>query len=215
MEIRDIAISTLRWLIGLTVGSLLGIAFGVLIYYFSILGRGVSVLFHFARAIPVLGLVPVIQFAFGISELGKIGLISWAVMFPVWLSVQTAIAQRYPELELILRSLNVARQEYFAKYVLPKIYAGILQGVQIGIGIGWLSVVAAEFIGTFSKGFWAGGLGYKLFLAFDLNDWRTGLVALGIFGVLGLMTANLWEKVICQRVIVRRGFDPLIGMTHR
>lgn len=214
ITLQDITISILRWFIGLSVGSCLGIAFGLLVYYIRNLGGVLTPVFHFARALPILGLVPVIQYAFGVNEIGKIGLISWAVMFPVWLSVEIAIKRQFPELELMLRSLDVPKREYFLRYTLPKLYGGILQGVQIGIGIAWLSVVASEFIGTYSTGFWSGGLGYKLFLAFDLNDWEIGLAALGCFGLLGIVSSALWQNVFCQRIIVARGFNPLIWISR-
>lgn len=205
----DVYISCLRWFIGLLAGSIVGGSIGAALAY---AGKGslfVSAILHFARAVPVLGLVPVIQYLFGISELGKFILIAWAVMFPVWISVETALANRLTELELSLDAIGVGGSDFAISYVFPRLLSGFFQGIQISIGVGWLSVVAAEFIGTFSSGFWSGGLGYKLFLAFDLNDWMMGIFALGLFGALGMISAWVWNALVVRLVFLRPGFDPL------
>ena len=74
-------------------------------------------------------------------------------MFPVWLSVQSAITKRLPELELVLKANNLSKRELLIIYIIPKVTGGIMLGIQVGIGIGWLCVVAAELIGTFRKAF--------------------------------------------------------------
>jgi len=208
--VSDILISCLRWLIGLLVGSLLGIFFGLITFYLKPINQMSKILFNFFRSIPIIGLVPVIQMAFGVSEFGKIGLISWGVFFPVWLSVQSAMNRKIPELELVFKCIRLTLKEKIFVYHLPKVLGGIILGVQVGIGIGWLCVVAAELIGTFSQGFWAGGMGYKLFLAHDNNDWYTVLSILFIFGLLGYLSSTLWDKFLKSYIFKQKAFNPII-----
>lgn len=205
----DVFISTLRWAVGLSAGCIFGVFFGVLSHYVRWFGQATQWLFDFFRALPIIGLVPVVQWWLGIDEIGKIGLICWGVMFPVWISVRSYGGKRLDEIEVILAAQRVGAMERFRIYHFPRLLAGIMRGVEIGIGVAWLCVVGAEFIGTLTWGFWAGGLGYKLQLAFDLNHWRSGMAALGLFGVLGLASSRLWRFAVSSALKRSRGFDPL------
>ncbi len=193
IELYDIFISTLRWFIGMTAGCAIGLSLGVLSIN-KMADMGLSWLAHFARAIPIIGLVPVIQLVFGIGEFGKIGLIAWTVAFPVWISVKEAANTKLKESELVLKARKVDRVQMLKIYTIPRIVSGLFQGVEIAIGIGWLAVVASELIATYSQGFWSGGLGHQLFYAFSINDWKTGILSLGIFGLLGITTSFMWRK---------------------
>ncbi len=208
----DIGLSSLRWFIGLLIGSSVGIIFGLISYSLKSTSKVVNILFNFFRSIPIIGLMPVIQMCLGVSEIGKIGLIAWGVMFPVWLSVQSAITKRLPELELVLKANNLSKRELLIIYIIPKVTGGIMLGIQVGIGIGWLCVVAAELIGTFSQGFWAGGLGYKLYIAHQSNNWYMVLTSLGLFGVMGTISSTLWKKSVSLFFSAKRGFNPLLWL---
>jgi len=214
MEISwvDIGLSSLRWFLGLCTGSIVGILFGLLSFYTKSANKVINMVFNFFRAIPIIGLMPVIQMGFGVSEAGKIGLIAWGVMFPVWLSVQSATTRRLPELELVLKAKQLSKRDYMMVYILPKIAGGIMLGIQVGIGIGWLCVVAAELIGTYSQGFWSGGLGYKLYLAHQNNNWFWVITSLSLFGLLGIISAALWKLFIRLIFTSNRGFNPLLWL---
>jgi ABC-type nitrate/sulfonate/bicarbonate transport system permease component len=72
---------------------------------------------------------------------------------------------------------------------------GWLKGVEVAIGIGWVAVVAAEWVGTFSEGFWAGGLGYRVVMAHDANNRPGMLICIALFGVLGMLSSGAWRKL--------------------
>lgn len=164
----------------------------------------------FLRAIPIIGLVPVIQMNIGINEYGKIGLIAWAVIFPVWITVRNAIEKNLENSDLRLKASGITGYKYFSLFVFPKVLGGFLRGVELAIGIAWLAVVAAEWIGTYTQGFWSGGLGYKLVYGYELNNWGTVHISLLLFGLLGFLSAYAWHWTMHLVFEKSKSFNPII-----
>lgn len=206
---NDIVLSFIRWFLGLSLGSAFGLLFALLGSYKS--SRLIfKITNDFLRAIPILALVPVIQMNIGINEYGKIGLIAWAVMFVVWITVRNSIEKNIENANLTLVASKISGYEYFKLFTFPKVLGGFLKGVELGIGIAWLALVAAEWIGTFTQGFWAGGLGYKLLVGYDLNNWQTVHLGILIFGLLGLTTAYSWRLLMYLLFERNKRFNPII-----
>ncbi len=201
IETHDIFVSSLRWATGLSLGICLGLILGLILSSKHLAGKSVGFLSDFFRAVPILGLVPIIQFYIGVDEIGKIGLIAWATLFPIAYSVKSSVRDISADTQVNLK--------HHTRGTLKKVYLvtvlgareGVTRSVNIAIGIAWLVVVAAELIGTYTQGFWRGGLGYKLFLAYEHNDPATMFLILFIFGFLGILSSLAWNKI--SKVIIR------------
>lgn len=195
LEFHDILVSCIRWIIGLTLGTVIGLIVGALISNKFLLSKIGETFFDFLRAIPILGLVPVIQLYYGVDEFGKIILIAWATLFPIAYSVKNSVQKIPIDTQLILNNtkINFVKKIYFILFL--GAVDGVYRAISIAIGIGWLVVVAAEMIGTYSTGFWRGGLGYKLFLSYELNQPETMFLCLAIFGLLGIVSSFFWNMI--------------------
>lgn len=209
IDIHDIFLSSLRWLLGLSIGCVLGLCFALL-GSFRYSNFALRIFVDFLRAIPIIGLVPVIQMNFGINEYGKIGLIAWAVIFPVWITVSSAMEKKMENSKLLLSASKIKGWSLFKLFTLPKLLGGFLRGVELAIGIAWLAVVAAEWIGTYTQGFWGGGLGYKLILGNELNNWEMVHFNLLTFGILGLSTAYIWRLLMYLLFQRSKSFNPIL-----
>lgn len=208
----DILLSLLRWGIGLSFGVTAGCILSFISYSIGRWSDRLSLLLDFLRAVPIIGLVPVIQMTIGYGESGKFLLIAWATAFPVWISVDSALKRKSSELEIILTCYQLTWFEYFKHYIFPRLLAGFVSGVEVSIGIGWLSVVAAELIGIYQDGFWAGGLGYLIMDAHNLNNWHDVVLGLVIFGLLGMTTAKIWNLLYRYLFSSVKGFNPMSWM---
>ena len=209
LDLYDIFLSSLRWFIGLS----LGCGFGFLLALAGNVKRAnfvVKILVDFLRAIPIIGLVPVIQMNVGINEYGKIGLIAWAVLFPVSISVRSAMDKNLESATLMLRAAQNSGWTFFKLFTFPKLLGGFLRGIEIAIGIAWLAVVAAEWVGTYTQGFWGGGLGYKLIVGYELNNWRVVHLNLMVFGLLGFLTAYSWRWITSFVFTHNHSFNPIV-----
>jgi sulfonate transport system permease protein len=204
----DIFLSLLRWSIGLSIGCAMGLIMALIgsykpsSFFFKIIN-------DFLRAIPIIGLIPVVQMNIGINEYGKIGLIAWAVIFPVWITVRNAIEKNLENSYLVLSTIGISKYQFFKCFTFPKILGGFLRGVELAIGIAWLAVVAAEWVGTYTMGFWSGGLGYKMLIGYELNNWLTVHISLLLFGALGLTTAHIWRFLMKIAFENNKSFNPI------
>lgn len=208
ISLNDLFLSILRWVIGLILGCSLGLLFG-LIGSFKPTYSLLKFLNDFFRSIPIIGLVPVIQMNLGINEYGKIGLIAWAVMFPVWITVRNALETKMEIINLVLQASKITGFEFFRLFTFPKVLGGFLKGIELAIGIAWLALVAAEWIGTYTQGLWAGGLGYKLLTGYELNNWETVHVGILLFGLLGVSSSYLWRVTMYFIFKKNNNFNPL------
>jgi len=197
---KDVLLTTLRWSGGVVLAAIAALILSVVeasvrgaLRYAGLRASPVTVILNFLRALPVIALVPLVQLI-GVDEWWKFGLIAWAAAFPTWVKIRQAWLQQMIDTELALKASGLRRIDIFRSYDLPKAVAGLLEGIEISIGIAWISTVAAEWIGTFSTGFWAGGLGYKVQIAHDANDWGAMLACLGLFGMLGIFSTFLWRN---------------------
>jgi sulfonate transport system permease protein len=218
---HDVILSCLRWFLGLSVGVLLGFFLAICDELFTRRCKAKGAegsLFYgvldFLRALPIIALVPIIQ-TLGVDEQWKIGLIAWAVMFPIWLSIRQARSEMMQDTELALTAAGLSRRQIAISYHMPKSLRGVIRGVEIAIGIAWLSVVAAEWVGTFSTGFWSGGLGYRIVRAHDANSWGGMLICLAFFGMLGTFSAWVWRRMFIVRWRWRARLDLMSGYENR
>jgi sulfonate transport system permease protein len=205
----DTLLSFLRWSIGLSIGCFIGLVMA-LIGSYKPSSFILKIINDFLRAIPIIGLVPVIQMNIGINEYGKIGLIAWAVIFPVWITVRNAIEKNLENSLLVLKAANISKYHLFKYFTFPKILGGFLRGIELAVGIAWLAVVAAEWVGTYTMGFWSGGLGYKMLIGYELNDWLTVHISLLLFGILGLITAYIWRLIMKLIFENDKSFNPVV-----
>ena len=215
---NDVFLTSIRWSVGLCGAAVGGLALALgeaLIasrasYQANILARAIGGTMNFLRALPVIALVPLVQM-FGVDEWWKISLIAWAATFPIWLSIRQALNHPMIDTELVLFGSGVSSSQIFWSYRFPRTLGGLINGLEISIGVAWISVVAAEWVGTFTTGFWAGGLGYKVLKAHDANNIVGMLSCLGLFGVLGTLTAQIWSKIPFLIAFIHPGFDPTIS----
>ncbi len=211
IDLNDIFLSGLRWIIGLSIGSFLGLSFALLTQLRFLRNNFMRYLIDFFRAIPIIGLVPIVQMNIGINEYGKIGIIIWAVTFIIWITVKNSLEKSIPNAELILNAARFDNRLIQKHYVIPKIFSGFIKGIELAIGTAWLCVVASEWVGTYTKGFWAGGLGYKLIVGYELNNWELVYYNLICFGVLGFLSSLIFRLLINVFFKRNKKFRPLLS----
>ncbi|WP_017729255.1 ABC transporter permease subunit [Halalkalibacterium ligniniphilum] len=191
---EHILISTQRAFLGLLIGGVIGLLFGIL--------NGVSklseILFdsslQMIRNIPHLSLIPLVILWFGIGEEGKIFLIALGVLFPIYLNTYHGIRSVDPELIEMGKSYQLNRIQLFFHVILPGALSSILVGLRFGLGIMWVTLIVAETISASS------GIG---FLAMDAREFmRLDVVVLSIilYALLGKLS-DWMAKVLEYRFL--------------
>jgi ABC-type nitrate/sulfonate/bicarbonate transport system permease component len=168
------------WGYGLAV--LVAVPLGVLMGWSRRVRDGVEPLVEILRPIPPLAWIPIAILWFGIGIRSAAFIIFLGAFFPVLLNTVSGVRSIDPLLIEAARMLNAGRRFIFLKVLLPGAVPSILTGMRIGIGIGWMSVVAAEFTGV-RQGY---GLGYMIMTARDIQRPDEILAGMLVIGLIGL-----------------------------
>jgi sulfonate transport system permease protein len=169
------------FVLGASVATVLGAATGVSERFESIFDPTLQAL----RNIPSIAWTPLFILWFGIFETSKVLMIGLGVFFPVYLTFSGAIASVDRGLVEVGRVYGFRTTTLIKRILLPASLPTYLIGLRNGLGLGWMFVVAAEFLGA------SQGLGYLL-----VDGQQTGRPALIIasivmFALLGKITDRL------------------------
>jgi ABC-type nitrate/sulfonate/bicarbonate transport system permease component len=139
-------------------------------------------LINFFRPIPPLAWIPLAILWFGLGFASAVYLIFLGAFFPVVLATCSGVNCVETLYMDAVRILGAARREIWLKVLLPGAMPSILTGIRVGMGIGWMTLVAAEFTGV--RGGY--GLGYMIMNARDLqriDEVMAGMVTIGLLGL--------------------------------
>jgi ABC-type nitrate/sulfonate/bicarbonate transport system permease component len=140
-------------------------------------------LFELIRPIPPLAWIPIAILWFGIGIKSAAFIIFLGAFFPILLNTISGVLTIPTILIEAARTLHAKKKDIFVKVLLPGAVPSIFVGMRIGIGIGWMTLVAAEFTGV-KEGY---GLGYMIMTARDIQRPDEILAGMLIIGVIGLL----------------------------
>ena len=190
-----IAATLERVAIGFGTGAALGVALGLAAGYLVPIRNVVEPLVEMLRPIPPLAVLPLFIVWVGIGEPSKIGFITYATFFPIFLTTVTGVRQIDPLLLRAAQSLGARGVPLFARVILPAALPDILTGLRLGVALAFFVIVISEFIGAEQ------GLGYLI------NDGRNfflvpqmlgAAVVLGLLGYAGNGLVRLLERRVTR-----------------
>jgi len=175
--------SLYRVALGYAIAALLAIPLGLLMGWSRGLLKIVRPLFELMRPIPPLAWIPIAILWFGIGLKSAAFIIFLGAFFPILLNTISGVLSIQPILVEAARTLHAKEKDIFLKVLLPGAVPSIFVGMRIGIGIGWMTLVAAEFTGV-KEGY---GLGYMIMTARDIQRPDEILAGMLVIGVIGLL----------------------------
>lgn len=167
-----------RWGLGFALGSLGGIAFGLLSGRHEWLRVSLGSLLGALGAIPKVVLIPIAILWFGIGETQKVLLVAWGAIFPVWLSTQEGSSRIAVEHLWAARSLGLRGWGLARHVLIPNAMPAMVTGLRIGIANATFSLAAAEMAGAFT------GLVHQVFYShqmFQTERMFAGVVTITVF----------------------------------
>jgi sulfonate transport system permease protein len=179
--INHIWTSLVRVIQGFAAGGLLGLILGFLIGLSEKVERSLVLITGLLRPIPIIAWVPVLILWMGIDEASKVTVIAIGSFWPVLLNVIHGIRNTDRKFIEVGRVLEKSRLSLWWNVILPSSLPSIFTGIRVGIGIAWMSVIAAELIAASS------GVGYLIMYARELSQpdvMLVGVVSIGITGLL-------------------------------
>jgi sulfonate transport system permease protein len=192
---RHAIASLLRIAAGFGLGVVAGTLLGALAGY-SALARGLLDLsLQGLRAVPSIAWIPLFILWLGIFEASKVVLIAVGVFFPVYLGVMSAVMSVDRKIVEVGRAFRLSGPALVRRILLPAVLPHYVVALRSGLGLGWMFVIAAEFMGA------SEGLGYLLIDGQQLGKPAEIVAAILAFAVLGKITD--WMIVIAAAPFLR------------
>jgi len=200
---RHVVATLLRVVFGFAFGTLAGTLLGAVAGYSSLIRRLVDPTLQGLRAVPSIAWIPLFILWLGIFETSKVALIAVGVFFPVYLGVMAAIMSVDRKVVEVGRVFRLSGPAMVRRILLPAVFPAYVISLRAGLGLGWMFVIAAEFMGA------SEGLGYLLIDGQQLGKPAEIVAAIVAFAVLGKLTDTLvasaaapflrWEDAFASR----------------
>ncbi|CUX53670.1 putative sulfonate ABC transporter, permease protein (ssuC/ycbM-like) [Agrobacterium sp. NCPPB 925] len=182
---QHVGATCLRVLFGFVAGSLAGALLGSITGFFGVARSLIDPTLQALRAIPSIAWVPLFILWFGIFETSKVVLIATGVFFPVYLGVSTALLSVDRKIVEVGRIFRLSGFGLVRRILFPAVLPSFIVSLRSGLGLGWMFVVAAEFMGA------SEGLGYLLVDGQQLGKPDQIVASIIIFAVIGKLSDGL------------------------
>jgi len=179
--ITHIEESLYRVLSGFSLALIVAIPLGIIMGWSKVLRELVTPLVEILRPIPPLAWIPLAIFWFGIGLKSAVFIIFLGAFFPILLSTVSGVLSVDTLLIEAARTLGARRRDIYIKILVPGATPAIYTGARIGMGIAWMTLIAAEFTGV-KSGY---GLGYMIMVARDIqrpDHIVAGMIIIGVIG---------------------------------
>ena len=159
----------------------ISIPIGIAMGWWKAVEDQVDPLVEVLRPVPPLAWIPLSILWFGIDDTQNQFIIFLGCFFPILLNTIAGVKGVEPNLVRAARCLGASEGRILWRVVLRAALPQIITGIRVGLGVGWMALVAAELVGANS------GLGFLI------NDARTVLrtdyviVGMAAIGVVGLV----------------------------
>lgn len=173
--------SLTRVFTGYIIGSLLGIIIGFLMGIFNVFNKALTLFINILRPIPTIAIIPIFIIIFGIGETTIIAVIVVGAFWPSLLNTYSGVQSTDNKLIELAYTYRVPSAKTLFGIIIPSSMSYVLTGLRLGLGTAWMSVVAAEMLGSSS------GMGYMIMIARDMAQAQNMYVEVLIIGLIGLL----------------------------
>jgi len=168
-----------RVVIAFLVASALAIPLGVAIGWWKRCEDMVDPVMEILRPIPPLAWIPLGILWFGIGDTQNIFIIFLGIFFPVLVNTVSGVKAVDKNLIWAAQTLGANQRQIFREIVIPGSLPFILTGLRVGLGVGWMCLVAAELVASTQ------GLGFMIQDARYLLLTERVILGMLVIGLLG------------------------------
>lgn len=157
----------------------IGVPVGISIGLFRAVKSTSHIPFQFLRMISPLAWMPIAVLAFPSWDSAIIFLIMMAAVWPIMFSTAHGVRRIDPLWFTVGKNLGAASVQMLVRIILPAIAQDVFAGIRLAVGVAWIVLVPAEYLGVTS------GLGYAINDARDTLSYDTLTAIVLIIGVIG------------------------------
>jgi len=201
MSLRGYVSSSLGTFVkGFILAFVVAVPLGLVLGYSKALRDFVNPIIELLRPIAPIAWAPILMIAMGYKT-GPMMVVFVGIFFPLLTNVIFGVRKIDPNWIDAARTLGASQFKIFYKVMLPSSVPYIMNGVKIGLGIGWMCIVAAELYAPPIA-----GIGFYLAEQATIGYWPGAYAALVVIAILGILTTGVADYI--HRVISKRmGID--------
>jgi NitT/TauT family transport system permease protein len=152
------------------------------------------------RPIAPIAWAPIFILLFGYIQ-GATFVVFIGIFFPLLTNIIFGVTKIDKVLIDASKTLGASNMQIFLKVLIPSTVPYLMNGIKVGLGIGWMCIVAAELYATP-----LGGIGFYVANMITYGAFPQAYAGIIVIAVLGLLTTGLAEY-ISRRVSRRMGMD--------
>jgi NitT/TauT family transport system permease protein len=139
--------------------------------------------------LPKISLIPLLIIWLGTGEAYRIVISAITAFFPIVISTYSGIRQADQGLIKAAKDLGAGMWQIQFKVMIPAAMPSILAGLQLGMGVTIILIVAAEMIGGSSQS----GMGYLLIASGQVMETEKVFASLVVLAVMGAVIIKLQQ----------------------
>jgi NitT/TauT family transport system permease protein len=178
--LMDILLSCRRILIGFSLAAVVGVPLGLVMGRFKLIHEIVFPVAEVLRPIPAIAWVPMAIMLWPTNEQSIVFITFLGSFFPILVNTLHGMSLVDPVLVRAAQCLGARESSIFREVYFPASLPHIFTGLTVGMGVAWVSLIAAEMIsGQY-------GIGYFTWEAYSLvqyADIALGMIAIGVLGL--------------------------------
>ncbi len=177
---------------GLGLAILIGVPIGVLVGRSAWFRAATHLPFQFLRMISPLAWMPIAILAFPTWNGAIVFLIAAASVWPVIFATANGLKKLDPDWFKLAHNLGAGFRHVLTSVIVPAIAQDILTGVRLALGVAWIVLVPAEYLGVTS------GLGYAINDARDTLEYDRLAAIVLVIGLIGFALDGLLLALISR-----------------
>lgn len=190
--LMHVVLSCRRIIFGFSLAALVAVPLGLVMGRFKLIHEMVFPVSEILRPIPAIAWVPMAIMLWPTNEQSIVFITFLGSFFPILVNTLHGMSLVDPVLVRAAQSLGAREASIFREVYFPASLPHIFTGLTVGMGVAWVSLIAAEMIsGQY-------GIGYFTWEAYSLvqyADIALGMIAIGVLGLVSSLLIRLVGKL--------------------
>jgi len=188
----DILTSLTFFIIGLGAALIIGMPIGIFMGWFKSVDKSIDPVIEMLRPIPPLAWIPFAIIWFGLTKYAAGFVIFVGAVFPILINTYIGFKNTPRVLVESGKVLGcIKNKDIIFRIALPSALPSIAIGIRVGMGVGWMCVVAAELFGVSKY-----GIGWKIWHWYYLHHMDMVLTYMLILGMIALIIDKLFRHIV-------------------
>jgi ABC-type nitrate/sulfonate/bicarbonate transport system permease component len=174
-------------LLGICIGSLIGVSRGARAYFMPTL--------EIVRPLPASAVIPLAIAFLGLSESMVLAVIVFGALWPTMLATIHGFTTVEPRLYEVSRALGLSKAEVIFKIALPSAVPDILSGLNVGMNVALIMTIVGEMLAG------GGGIGQWILYSarlFQSDNIFAGVILIGLLGWVSAKTLTAAETHVLR-----------------